>query len=70
MNLFPKKICPFCKMKIVFIDHKNAKLLQQFLDYFNRIKRREKTGVCLKHQKMLARAVKRARHLALCGFTR
>ena len=53
-----------------FIDHKNARLLHAFMTYQNTIKRREHTGTSLRAQKKLAIAVKRARHLALCGFTR
>jgi len=70
MPLFPEKRCLFCELRIEHIDYKNAPLLQRFLDYYNRIKRREHTGVCLRHQKKLANAVKRSRHVALCGFVR
>ena len=70
MAIFERKKCFFCEKKIKHIDYKNAPLLQRFLDYFNAIKRREHTGTCLKHQKRLATAVKRARHIAICGFTR
>lgn len=70
MAIFQKKTCYFCEKKKKSIDYKNASLLHNFQDYFNRIKRREHTGTCLRHQKMLARAIKRARHLALCGFVR
>lgn len=70
MAIFQKKTCYFCEKKAKHIDYKNASLLHYFQDYFNRIKRREHTGTCLHHQKMLARAIKRARHIALCGFVR
>ena len=70
MAIFQKKRCFFTTKKIDFIDHKNAALLHCFMDYFNRIKRREHTGTRLRAQKKLAIAIKRARHLALCGFTR
>jgi small subunit ribosomal protein S18 len=33
-----------------------------------RIRSRRETGTCARHQRMLARAVKRARHLALVPF--
>ena len=68
--MFQKKQCFFIAKKIKFVDHKNAPLLHCFMDYFNRIKRREHTGTSLQSQKKLAKAVKRARHLALCGFVR
>lgn len=69
-SLFAQKRCYFCTKKMKVIDHKNARLLHSFQDYFNKIKRREHTGTCLRHQKAMSRAVKRARHLALCGFVR
>ena len=65
-----KKSCFFTKNGITFIDHKNAKLLHRYMDFLNRIRRREHTGTSLRHQKMLARAIKRARHIGLCGFVR
>jgi small subunit ribosomal protein S18 len=70
MPIFEPKHCFFCQKKMRFIDYKNASLMHDNLDYFNRIKRREHTGTCLRHQKMLSTAVKRARHLALAGFVR
>ena len=70
MAIFKKKKCFFTDKKMKHIDHKNAALLHCFMDYFNRIKRREHTGVSLNKQKKLARAIKRARHIALCGFVR
>lgn len=70
MAIFQKKTCYFCEKKIKEIDYLNGPLLHNFMDYFNRIKRREHTGVCLRHQKRLAQAIKRSRHVALCGFVR
>jgi small subunit ribosomal protein S18 len=70
MAIFQKKKCYFCEKNITEIDYKNAPLLHAYMDYFNRIKRREHTGTCLQHQKKLANAIKRARHIALCGFVR
>lgn len=69
MPIFTKKKCFFCELRIE-PSYKNARLLHRFQDYFNRIKRREHTGVCLPHQKHLAREIKHARHVALCGFVR
>ncbi|QQS59049.1 30S ribosomal protein S18 [Candidatus Peregrinibacteria bacterium] len=68
--MFQKKKCFFCQQKMKHIDYKNASLLHLYLDYFNSIKRREHTGTCLRHQKILSCSIKRARHLALCGFVR
>jgi small subunit ribosomal protein S18 len=43
--------------------------LRRFLTDRGKIKSRRKTGTCSKHQRRLAIAVKRARHLALLPFT-
>lgn len=64
------KNCHFCEEGIDFIDYKNEDLMRRFITYFAKIKPRYYTGVCLRHQKMYAKAVKRARHMALLVFTR
>ena len=55
------KICRLCENKINFIDFKDADLLKKFQTEKGRILPRRITGTCLKHQKMLSGAVKRAR---------
>ena len=67
----PKKyICPFCKSGIAIIDWKNPYLLSQYITYYRSIQSRFHTGVCLKHQKQLARAIKRARQMGLIAAVR
>ena len=62
------KKCHFCQNKIAHIDYKNIELLKKFIDYYARIKPKYYTGTCLRCQKKLAIAIKRARHLALLPF--
>ena len=50
---------------IAYIDFKDAELLKKFQTEKGRILPRRITGTCLKHQKMLAVAVKRARIVSL-----
>lgn len=64
-----RKKCQFCVDKVDTIDYKNANLLRQFLTEQGKIMARRKTGTCAKHQRRLAVAIKRARHLALLPFT-
>lgn len=64
-----RKVCSFCVDKIKVIDYKDTNTLQRFLDDHGKIRARRKTGTCAKHQRRLALAVKRARHLALLPFT-
>ncbi|PIS42533.1 MAG: 30S ribosomal protein S18 [Candidatus Kerfeldbacteria bacterium CG08_land_8_20_14_0_20_40_16] len=68
-NLLKQKQCYFCANSIKEIDYKDAKNLQRFLSSYAKILPRKKTGTCAKHQRKLARAVKRARHMALIPYT-
>jgi len=63
-------MCPFCEQKVTYIDYKNTKLLIRFISQYGRIIPKYYTGVCLGHQKMLSRAVKTARQMALIAYTR
>lgn len=64
-----RKVCAFCVDQIKHIDYKNTDLLQRFMSDQYKIEGRRKTGVCARHQRELARAIKRARHLAMLPFT-
>ena len=59
------KICRLCENKINFIDFKDADLLKKFQTEKGRILPRRITGTCLRHQKMLSVAVKRARIISI-----
>ncbi|HEY75055.1 MAG TPA: 30S ribosomal protein S18 [Thermoflexia bacterium] len=61
--------CYFCTEGIAKVDYKDAATLRRFLSDRGKIKPRRQTGTCAKHQRQLARAIKRARHLALLPFT-
>ncbi len=63
------KICQFCADKNVRIDYKQVEMLRRFVSEDGKIRPRRQTGTCAKHQRELAVAVKRARHLALLPFT-
>lgn len=68
-NLFQKKKeCYFCVNNIREVDYKDPDVLRRFLSYEARLANRKKTGLCAKHQRQLARAVKRARMMALLPF--
>jgi small subunit ribosomal protein S18 len=62
------KECQFCTEKNASIDYKNVELLRRFITDESKIRPRRQTGTCAKHQRELAVAVKRARHLALIPF--
>ncbi|MGE5222696.1 MAG: 30S ribosomal protein S18 [Omnitrophica WOR_2 bacterium] len=63
------RVCQFCTDKSVTIDYKNYELLRRYVSEDGKIRPRRQTGACAKHQRELARAIKRARHLALLPFT-
>ena len=65
---YRRKVCPFCIEGVKYIDYKNPDALRPYLDEMGKILGRRKTGVCAKHQRRLAVAIKRARHLALLPF--
>lgn len=60
-----RKVCQFCRSQAEVIDYTNVHVLRGYIDNRARIKNRRRTGVCSKHQRELARAVKIARQLAL-----
>lgn len=64
-----KKVCYFCKEKILYIDYKDTARLRKFMNDRAKILNRRQTGTCAKHQRMLTRAIKRARNIALLPFT-
>ncbi len=62
------RVCLFCTDHSVVIDYKQVDLLRRFVTEEGKIRPRHQTGTCAKHQRALAQAVKRARHLALLQF--
>ncbi len=60
--------CPFCKTKTE-PDYKNYQEISKFITERGKILGKARTGVCTKHQRRIAIAIKRARHLALLPFT-
>ncbi len=63
-----RKVCSFCAGKIETVDYKDAEKLRTFISDRSKIVPRRRTGTCAKHQRILARAIKRARHLALLPY--
>ena len=63
-----RKICSFCRDKVETIDYKDPSKLRQYISDRGKIEPRRRTGTCAKHQRALAVAIKRARHLALLPY--
>lgn len=62
------RICQFCADKSIVIDYKQIELLRRYVTESGKIRPRRETGACAKHQRRVAKAVKRARHIALVPF--
>jgi len=54
--------------KVEVIDYKDPVKLRRYISDRGKIEPRRKTGTCAKHQRALAEAIKRARHLALLPY--
>ena len=69
--LFKKgpKECPISGLSENEIDYKNPALLQRYVSERGRMLPRRITYICAKRQRMLSRAIKRARMLSLLAFT-
>ncbi|MBU1046788.1 30S ribosomal protein S18 [Patescibacteria group bacterium] len=61
--------CYFTQNNVEQIDYKDLEALKKFINPHGRILSRKRTGLCAKHQRQLATAIKRARFLALLPFT-
>jgi small subunit ribosomal protein S18 len=60
-----RKVCSFCVNHVKHIDYKDVDTLRRYISDRFRIQARRRTGTCAKHQRALAMAIKRARHLAM-----
>lgn len=63
-----RRICRFCEEGELYIDYKDEKKLLRFITEQGKIIPRRTSGTCAPHQRMLKRAIKRARHLALIPY--
>lgn len=60
--------CPFCKKESI-LNYKEVEVLKKYITERGKIIGKDRTGICSKHQRGLAREIKRARFLALLPFT-
>lgn len=62
------KVCQFCSNRETVIDYKDGDLLKRYIDETGKIRPRRQTGTCAKHQRIVAKAIKNARHIALLPY--
>ncbi len=63
-----RKQCPFTGAGVKCIDYKDLDTISQFITERGKIMPRRITGVSCYYQRLLAKAVKRARYMALLPF--
>ncbi|MBP7211405.1 30S ribosomal protein S18 [bacterium] len=63
------KNCSFCADKIDSVDFKDSAKLRRYLTEAGKIIPRRVTGTCAEHQRMIAKAIKRAREASIIGYT-
>jgi len=63
-----KKSCPFSGPNAPTIDYRDVRLLQRFLTERGKIVPSRISAVSAKKQRILAQAIKRARHLGLLPY--
>ena len=56
------------KTDVAYFDYKDFKTLQSYVNMYGQIETRKKTGLTETQQRHLAKAIKRARHIALLPF--
>jgi len=59
-----QKVCYFCERKQALVDYKDP-ILRDFLTEKGKIVSRRMSGMCSRHQRRLARAIKTARVMAM-----
>jgi len=63
-----RKVCAYCADKNLVIDYKQVDKLKKYVSEKGKILPRRVTGLCAKHQRVLASAIKRARLVDLLPF--
>ena len=64
------RLCPFCESRVRWVDYKDDRTLGRFITDQGKILPSRLSGVCARHQRQLATAIKRARFLALIPYIR
>ena len=64
-----KKFCYMCSGHDHNIDYKDVDTLKKYVNERGKILPRRVTGNCAEHQRMVAKAIKRAREAAIIGYT-
>jgi small subunit ribosomal protein S18 len=63
-----KRTCYFCVNQLKEIDFKETQMLRRFISSYMKIVPKRRSGVCSKHQRKLANAIKQARFMAMLSY--
>ena len=67
-RIFIKRACRFCSEKVEAIDYKDLERIGRYVTERGKIIPSRLTGTCARHQRVLTRAIKRARFMALLPY--
>ena len=63
-----KRSCYYCVNSRLSVDYKDINTLRRFVSSYMKIAPRRRSGLCAKHQRQVALAIKRARQASLMPF--
>jgi len=66
---FKKKTCRFCENKDLIMDYKRVEILVKLVSNKGKILPRRLTGTCALHQRLVAKAIKKARNAGFMPFS-
>jgi len=66
---FRKKACKFCIEKIESVDYKDTPRLQKFITERGKVTPSRLSGLCATHQRVLIKAINRARSIAVLPYS-
>lgn len=62
------KECYYCTNNKLVIDYKDVNTLRRFVSSYMKVAPRRRSGLCAKHQRKVATAIKRARQGSLMAY--
>lgn len=62
------KACFYCVNNKLIVDYKDIGTLRRFVSSYMKIAPRRRSGLCAKHQRQVAREIKKARQASLMAY--
>ena len=62
------KACYYCVNNRLIVDYKDIGTLRRFVSSYMKIAPRRRSGLCAKHQRQVAREIKKARQASLMAY--